>query len=174
MIWTVEHEHSAADVRRSWTVAETPVTDPVVTDLLRRYFLDIASSFYGRPATAAEADAAMVAEPSDDLVRPGGVLLVGRCGGEPGGCVGLRFGPPGFAELTRMFVLPDLRRRGGASVLLAAAEGAARAWGAHTVRLDTRLDLTEARALYSRHGYREIPAYSEGPYAQVWYGKTLG
>lgn len=39
--------------------------------------------------------------------------------------------------------------------------------------LDTRLDLIEARKLYIRHGYAEIPAYSAGPYAQIWYGKDL-
>jgi hypothetical protein len=39
--------------------------------------------------------------------------------------------------------------------------------------LDTRLDLVEARSLYVRHGYAEIPAYNQGPYAEIWYGKDL-
>lgn len=177
MICTVERVDdmvdNSADVRRSWSVTETPVTDPVSADLLRRYFTDVACSFYGRPATEAEIDTAMAEDPSDDLVPPGGLFLVGRLGGEPAGCVGLRFGPPGFAELTRMFVAPSARRGGGGGTLLAAAELAARTRGAHTVRLDTRLDLVEARALYEKHGYREIPAYSEGPYAQIWYGIEL-
>jgi hypothetical protein len=41
------------------------------------------------------------------------------------------------------------------------------------LRLDTRGDLVEARRLYARHGYLEIPAFSEGPYAEHWLGKTL-
>jgi hypothetical protein len=41
------------------------------------------------------------------------------------------------------------------------------------MRLDTRLDLVEARALYVKHGFREIPAYCSGPYSQIWYGIRL-
>lgn len=39
--------------------------------------------------------------------------------------------------------------------------------------LNTRLDLIEARSLYARHGYTEIPAYCTGPYKEIWYGKEL-
>ena len=39
--------------------------------------------------------------------------------------------------------------------------------------LDTRLDLVDARALYNRHGYTEIPAYSDRWYAEIWYGKDV-
>lgn len=41
------------------------------------------------------------------------------------------------------------------------------------LRLDTRSDLVEARALYVRHGFAEIPAYNDNPYAQHWYEKPL-
>lgn len=29
------------------------------------------------------------------------------------------------------------------------------------------------RRLYTRHGYRPVPAFSAGPYAECWYAKTL-
>ncbi|MFJ1539801.1 hypothetical protein ACIODS_14790 [Micromonospora chalcea] len=45
--------------------------------------------------------------------------------------------------------------------------------GATRIRLDTRSDLVESRALYARHGYREIPAFTSGPYAQHWFEKSL-
>lgn len=154
-----------------WSVTRTPVHDPVAADLLRRYFFDVASSYYGRVATGDEVNSALAQDPSDDLVPPGGLFLVGRYHGVASGCVGLRFGPPGFAELTRMFVTPEVRGTGGGGTLLAAAE--AQAGDAHTIRLDTRLDLTEARRLYERHGYRPVPAFSDGPYAQCWYAKQL-
>lgn len=173
MIWTVERSDNLSDVREPWTVADTPVTDAVSATLLRRYFTDLSTSFYGRPPTDAEVDSAMVEEPSDDLVAPDGLFLVGRYGDEPAGCVGLRFGTPGFAELTRMFVAPEARRSGGGRALLAAAERAARARGAHTLRLDTRLDLVEARGLYVKYGFREIPSFCDGPYSQIWYGFRL-
>jgi hypothetical protein len=44
---------------------------------------------------------------------------------------------------------------------------------AWTVRLDTRGALVEARGLYAEHGYREIPAYSDGPYSDHWFQKDL-
>lgn len=157
----------------TWSVTDAPVTDTTAQDLLRRYMFDVSSSFYGRPAADAELDEAMVAHPNDDLVPPTGLFLLAEYDGEPGGCVGLRFGPAGFAELTRMFVVPQARGLGGGAVLLAAAEQRARQHDVRTVRLDTRLDLLAARRLYVRHGYQEIPAYSHGPYAQCWYGKQL-
>ena len=39
------------------------------------------------------------------------------------------------------------------------------------MRLDTRLDLGEARALYLRQGWVEVPAFSDAFYAEVWYAK---
>lgn len=152
--------------RPHWVVTPEPVE---ATSLLRDYFTDVASRYYGRPATEAEVDAALAEDPSDDLAR----FLVGRRDGAPGGCVGLRLIGPGVAELTRMFVRPSARRTHGGHALLAAAEDAALDLGAHTMRLDTRHDLTEARALYAAHGYAEIPAYSHGPYADHWYEKRL-
>lgn len=154
-----------------WSVTETPVHDPVAVDLLWRYIFDVASSYYGRVATGDEVRAALAEDPSDDLVPPRGLFLVGRYHGIASGCVGLRFGPAGFAELTRMFVIPEVRGTGGGTTLLAAAE--ARVGDAHTIRLDTRLDLTAARTLYERHGYRPVPAFTHGPYAQCWYAKRL-
>lgn len=158
-------------MRHGWSVLVTPVADPVATDLLWRYFFDVASSWYGRPATGDEVARALAEDPSDDLVPPDGLFLVGRYHGVPSGCVGLRFGPPGFAELTRMFVVPEVRGTGGGTTLLAAAEQ--QTTGQHTIRLDTRSDLTSARRLYETHGYRAVPAYSHGPYTEVWYAKQL-
>lgn len=149
-----------------WVITPEPIE---ATNLLREYFMDVASSYYGRPATEAERDTAMTESPSDDLV----CFLVGRYDGVPSGCAGLRLIGPGTAELTRVFVHPRARRTGGGHALLAAAEDAALDLGARVMRLDTRRDLIEARALYATHGYAEIPAYSSGPYADHWYEKHL-
>jgi ribosomal protein S18 acetylase RimI-like enzyme len=43
----------------------------------------------------------------------------------------------------------------------------------HCLRLDTRNDLIEARALYSKLGFQEVPAFNEGPYAQHWFQLDL-
>lgn len=110
--------------------------------------------------------------PSDDLAPPLGDFVVARKGGRLVGCAGVRV-EPGVAELKRMFVRPNLRGTGLAAGLLAAAEQSARDLGAARMRLDTRLDLVEARALYVRHGYTEVLAFNEGDYAEVWYAKDL-
>jgi hypothetical protein len=34
-------------------------------------------------------------------------------------------------------------------------------------------DLVEARGLYAKHGYTEIPAYNSGEYADHWFEKKL-
>jgi GNAT superfamily N-acetyltransferase len=102
------------------------------------------------------------------------VFLLGRYGDVPAACAGLRVLDPRTVELTRVFVRPALRGTGGGSRLLAAVDEAARDMGAGRIVLDTRLDLVEARGLYFKHGYAEIPAFSDRPYAEIWYGKQLG
>lgn len=80
---------------------------------------------------------------------------------------------PGTAELTRVYVRPAFRGTGGGGLLLAAVEDAARAYGVRLLRLDTRNDLVEARGLYTKHGYREVPAFHRRQYAEHWFAKEL-
>lgn len=157
-------------LRRRWTVDAVPVTDPSRQTC---YFTEVAGRYYGRSATGREVAAAMIEDPSDDLVPPAGLFLVARCGDTAAGCVGLRRTGVRVAELTRMFVWPEYRRHGGGARLLAAIERSVVDLGATTVRLDTRHDLVEARNLYAKHRYIEIPAYSHGPYAEHWFEKHL-
>lgn len=156
-----------------WTVTPAEVGDPECAALLREYFFDIAGRYYGRAATASEVDTAMAEDPSDGLTPPTGLFLLARRDGVLTGCVGVKLGAPGFAYLARMYVREDARRQGGASQLIAAAEEAARGLGARTMRLDTRDDLVEARALYARCGYAEIDAFSDDKYAEHWFEKPL-
>jgi GNAT superfamily N-acetyltransferase len=100
-------------------------------------------------------------------------LLVARYGGVPAGTAGVRLLDAATAELTRVFVAAELRGRGGAPLLVRAAEEAARALGARQLVLDTRGDLVEARALYARLGYRETEAHNDEPYADHWFRKEL-
>ncbi|MER7399434.1 GNAT family N-acetyltransferase [Streptomyces sp. NPDC000151] len=159
--------------RRAWTVGEEPVASSGAAALLRAYLAEVASRWYRRPATDEELDRAVAEDPVEDLTPPAGAFLMARYGDEPGGCAGVRLLAPGTAELKRMYVRPELRGSGGSGALLAAAEAAARGLGARRVRLDTRLDLVEAIAFYRRSGFVEIPAYNEGPYAQIWFEKRL-
>ncbi|MBF9127820.1 GNAT family N-acetyltransferase [Plantactinospora sp. S1510] len=141
--------------------------------LLREYYTEIVGRYHRRPAEPAEVDAVLAEEPSDDLRLPTGLFLVGWYDGEPAGCVGLRLADLPVAEITRVYVRPSARRRGGGVRLLGAAEAAALAHGVTTLRLDTRHDLVEARALYARQGYHEVAPFSDSPYADHWFEKRL-
>ncbi|MFD9688551.1 GNAT family N-acetyltransferase [Kitasatospora sp. NPDC059146] len=161
-----------------WTVTTADVTAPEATDLLREYYYDVANRYYrlhlGREGTPEELESGLAGSPSGDLAAPTGLFLLGRYDGAPQSCAGLRRHDATSVELTRVFVRPGLRGTGGGAQLLAAVDRAARTMGAERIVLDTRLDLVEARALYLRNGYREIPAYGDtGPYSEVWYGKDL-
>ena len=147
----------------TWNVAPA---DSFRSALTREYLTDIVGRYWGRPATAAEVEQEM-----DDEVLP--VYVEASWDGEPVGCLGLRIVEPGLGELTRMFVRESHRGRGGGAALLNAVETAAVRLGITKIRLDTRTDLVEARALYARHGYLEVDAYHDKPYAEHFFVKHL-
>ncbi len=108
-----------------------------------------------------------------ELVPPSGVLLLARLDGQALGCGALKSLGDGVGEIKRMWVSPDARGLGIAQRLLDALEQQAAAMAMTTLRLDTNRSLTEARALYARNGYVEIPAYNVNPYADFWFEKRL-
>lgn len=155
------------------TITRTPVGHPDAVAVLRDYFDDVASRYYGRQATAAEIDAALAEDPSDHLDPPTGFFFVAREDDEVAGCVGVKLAEPGVAELTRMYVKEKARRRGWGTRLLEVAEQAARQSDARVMRLDTRDDLVEALALYGRHGYQEVAPFGPRLYADHWLEKIF-
>jgi GNAT superfamily N-acetyltransferase len=78
------------------------------------------------------------------------------------------------------FASDDQRSTAGASGLgigrrlLIELEGRAEAEGVHVVRLETNKTLTEAIALYSSAGYRQVDAFNDEPYAHYWFERRLG
>ncbi|MBL0889349.1 MAG: MarR family transcriptional regulator [Gemmatimonadaceae bacterium] len=107
------------------------------------------------------------------LVAPLGTFLVAMSDGLPLGCVGVVGDGSSVAEIKRLWVAPAARGLGLGRRLMEEAEEAARTLGIHTLRLDTNEALTEARALYKRSGWVEIPRYNENPYAHWFFEKTL-
>ncbi len=148
-----------------WTVEASDVASPEGAALLRAYFTEVVDRYWGRPMPSSDVDQAMEEEPSDGFAA----FVVARFDGVPAGCAGLT----ASGELTRVYVSPPFRRRGGGRVLLRAIEDAARTLGLTRIRLDTRNDLVEARELYLACGYSEVPAFNEGPYADHWFEKKL-
>jgi len=107
----------------------------------------------------------------EELVPPAGRFLIARLDGRPVGCGGLKKTGRKIGEIKRMWVAPDARGLGIAQRLLDAIEEQAARMGLATLQLDTNSALTEARALYARNGYREIPRYNDNPYAHHWFEK---
>jgi putative acetyltransferase len=97
-----------------------------------------------------------------EYVPPGGALFLGRVDGVVAGCVALRPGPRGAAELKRLFVRRRFRGVGLGRALVTEAMRAARAVPYRAIVLDTLPEMADARRLYLRLGFRECAAYG-GP-----------
>ncbi|MGW3655295.1 GNAT family N-acetyltransferase [Streptomyces sp. NPDC005151] len=157
----------------TWTVTPERFDSPDASTLRRDYYDEVASRYWQRPATAEEIDEGLSGDGADLLTGPTGAFVVGRFDGKPASCAGLLVVDADTAELTRVFVRPEFRGTGGGGLLLAAVESAARAFGVRQIRLDTRNDLVEARGLYAKHGYREVPAFHRRQFAEHWFAKEL-
>ncbi|MEV0846038.1 GNAT family N-acetyltransferase [Streptomyces sp. NPDC049954] len=166
-----------------WTVAREPFDSPVALDLWRAYYTEVSDRWFllheGRRTPPPELERGLAAETGSELAPPHGALLVAWYGGEAVGCAGVRPAPEVSGEyegaygLTRVYLRPGHRGKGGAALLLAAVEDTARSLGARRLVLDTRHDLTEARALYARHGYTETGPLYRHQYAEHWFHKAL-
>ncbi|MBI0317932.1 MULTISPECIES: GNAT family N-acetyltransferase [Streptomyces violaceusniger group] len=161
----------------TWTIKPEPITGAAVDEVMRQYFTEMGRRVLGRSATEAELRAALAKDPHQDLSPPDGEFLVARSdAGEFLGCVGVRLlgGSPKTAELKRMYVDLSGRGAGLGRGLLLAVEEAARRLGAARIVCETNTQLTEARALYTRHGYEETTPYEGHGSADHWYAKVLG
>jgi GNAT superfamily N-acetyltransferase len=148
------------------TLRPLPYEDPLAQYLVERVQQEYVARYGGR-------DAAVV-EPAEFL-PPRGLFLVAEVDGVPAGCGAWRALPTGEAEIKRVYVEPDFRRRGLAQLIVDTLEtGAARA-GHRSVVLNSGREQPEALALYADLGYRTVPGY--GIYASapdaVFLGKDL-
>jgi GNAT superfamily N-acetyltransferase len=152
------------------TLRALPYDDPLSQHLIEQVQQEYIRRYGGR-------DAAVV-EP-DEFLPPRGVFLVAEVDGVPAGCGAWRAMGEGSdgsrAEIKRVYVASDFRRRGLAQLIVAALEaGAARA-GHRWVVLNSGREQPEALALYADRGYVPVPGY--GVYAcapdAVFLGREL-
>ena len=152
-----------------WTIAPEPLDSPDSEALLRAYWHDIVERYY-RHHEDRSIDWSEVEDAMDEYRTEGlAAWLVARWDGEPAGCAGLRR----HGALTRMFIAPAYRRRGGARLLVRAIEDAARELGMTRLRIDTRNDLVEAQRLYLAEGYDEVEPFNDDQYAERFFEKRL-
>jgi DNA-binding MarR family transcriptional regulator/GNAT superfamily N-acetyltransferase len=160
----VERLLTASAVR----VAVTDPRHPGARFCVDAYFRELADRFEGGfdPARSISAD-------DDELTRPAGLLLLATLHGEPVGCGALKFHDGGPADIKRMWVAGTVRGLGLGRRLLAELEAHAMGRQVTTVRLETNSALDEAISLYRSAGYREVPPFSDDPYARHWFEKML-
>lgn len=95
-----------------------------------------------------------------DEVAPGrGTFLVAYLDGRAVGCGAVRRLDGNMAEIKRMYVRPEARRRGVAAAVLAELEAEARRLGVAQLVLETGPRQPEAIALYRREGFAETAPY---------------
>lgn len=123
------------------------------------------------PFTASEAERFWKMKVLPQLRDGTGHLLVTRVAGRIAGCVQLDCdtppNQPHRAEVRKLLVHPDFRRRGIARTLMLALEELARRKGRSLLTLDTRTG-DNAEPLYLSLGYRTvgtIPGYALAPQA---------
>lgn len=110
-----------------------------------------------------------------ELIDAGVVFLIARVDGVPVACGGIA--PlDGYAELKRIYVVPERRGTGAAPAILAALEDEARRLGLPIARLETGEASPAAIGLYAREGYARRGPF--GSYAEngssVYMEKALG
>jgi putative acetyltransferase len=94
-----------------------------------------------------------------DAAGPRSAFLIAWLDGRPVACAAVRPMEPGIAEFKRLYVEPDVRRRGIAGRLLAALEEKAREFGYVAVKLETGVRQTGSIRVSESAGYQRIPNY---------------
>ncbi len=162
-----------AEVDRLLTAATVTLeaVDPDHPDAehcLRSYFTELQERFDSGfdPALSLLPDAG-------GLRPPHGLFLIARLHGEPVGCAGLKLPRDAPAEIKRMWVAPDARRLGLGRRFLAELEARAAGHGRTVLRLDTNKALGAAISLYHSHGFQEVAAFNDEPYAHHWFEKRI-
>jgi GNAT superfamily N-acetyltransferase len=145
-----------------------PADRPPASDLLVAVVAEL-NTMYGD----VEAPGFPTATAADFAAPHGAFVVLFDDDGTPVACGGVKRLGDGMAEIKRMYVIPQARRRGIARTLLGALEDAARALGYERVRLDTGAKQPHAQRLYESAGYVAIDNYNDNDAAAFWGEKAL-
>ncbi|MFZ5624338.1 MAG: GNAT family N-acetyltransferase [Gemmatimonadota bacterium] len=136
-------------------------------DLIRLYASTLAPHL-GADGIAADAD-----DLPGPYAPPNGAIFLARVAGEPAGIVALKRLEDGSCALKRMFVRQEYRGRGVTKALVRRLLATASRMGCRRVRLGTVEEMTAARRLYERMGFRPIPPYQSDPEDTLFYERVL-
>jgi len=167
-----EFEAALETVERYYNVhaVQFEIEDPETQSAqycIGQYYAELADRF----ASGFDPEASISAKP-EELRAPEGCLVVARLLGFPAGCGALKFHGK-VAEVKRMWVSAEKRGLGLGRRILHRLEEIARSHGVEILRLETNKSLKEAQSLYRNHGYEEVPAFNDEPYAHHWFEKRI-
>ena len=137
-----------------------PVTSPGALSVIYAA-LDELARRYGPGADADHLDL-------DEMTPPRGIFVVAREDTHVVGGVGVRsiLEPEArTGEIKRLWVRPDLRRRGVGAALMQGIVAAARGIGLRELYLETGSRQPEAIAFYGAIGWRSVESLPEGAYS---------
>jgi ribosomal protein S18 acetylase RimI-like enzyme len=144
---------------RSGAGPREPVVRPARDDDAQDLFGLITLCFAEYPGcyTDPHGDLPDLRAPGSTAAAKGGAFwVVEDARGRVCACVAVDFPEPGTAELHRLYVRPDQRRRGLGERLVALVEDHARGQGARRIVFWSDTRFTGAHRLYGRLGYRQL------------------
>lgn len=143
--------------------ARNPGDIPAVRELFLEYaaWLKVDLCFQGF-------DAELAGLPGD-YTAPAGALFIAKSEGVAAGCIALRRLEGQTGEIKRLYVRPAFRGTGLGERLAVRILDAARASGYRRLVLDTFDTMQAAVRLYSKLGFRPIPAYYNNPMGGALY-----
>lgn len=143
--------------------ADDPASLEAARSLIRAHFLAHSTAH-----TPEETERVIAALPAP-YVPPRGGLWVAWDDDVAAGCVALQPIADDVAELKRMYVRPEARRRGIARLLTEHAITTARAMGYTTMRLGTLATMMSAQQLYTGLGFRRVDPYRPIEFGDTWF-----
>jgi putative acetyltransferase len=109
------------------------------------------------------------------IAGPESAVWIARLRDTAIGCILFRRLPEleSAGEMKRLFVLPELRGRGVAGMLLEKLESFATSQNVATIYLDTSEQFVDALPFYRKRGYQECARYNDNPQATLFLRKSL-
>ncbi|KJH73572.1 GNAT family N-acetyltransferase [Aliterella atlantica] len=88
-------------------------------------------------------------------------LFVAKVDNKPVGCGAIQIQAPGYAEVKRMYVRPEMRGKGIGKRIVNQIEAFAGQANTHTLRLETGVYQLAAINLYQKLGYYQISPFND-------------
>jgi putative acetyltransferase len=132
-------------------------------------FRELNEAWIARYFRVEEQDRIQLGNPEENIVRPGGQIVMAVVGKEKIGCCALVLIKPGVFELAKMAISEDYRGHGVGRKLLEYTIAQAKLLGAHTLELASNTKLANAVHLYESVGFRHLPPdrLEPSPYARA-------